>query len=435
MLQFTLTIIFLIGYYLISIEAKTHINKGAIALIMSGLMWSVLMFLGNSGLVPDGSHELLWHEYVLEELLEHTGEVAGILFFLIGAMSIVEVVDHYHGFELVTKLIKTRQLTPFIWISSWVTFFLSAMLDNLTTTIVMVSLLKNLVESKHQRWLLASMMVIAANAGGAWSPIGDVTTTMLWIGGQITPLNIIIKLILPSALCMIIPLLIVGLRKNRRLKTRRATSGIKTAGVSERESKIIFLTGCLGLIFVPVFKSITHLPPYVGITFVMAILWVVVEFLNKKRPIENHHYSFANGIKKIDLQSVFFFLGILLAIGALQVSGALGISADFLEKVLANKYLVAGLSGILSAVVDNVPLVAAFQHMYDYPPDDAFWEGLAFCAGTGGSMLIIGSAAGVAAMGMERITFGWYLRHIAGLALAGYLIGLISYYLLNQIII
>lgn len=434
MLQLVLIVLFVVGYVLISLEVRTGINKGAVALIMSALMWTTLIVMGAAGAFPEAgsSHEVF--EFILEKLKEHTGEVSGILFFLIGAMTIVEVVDHYHGFRLITDAIHTQKLNAFIWISSWVTFFLSAILDNLTTTIVMMSLLKNLVASRQQRWLLASMIVIAANAGGAWSPIGDVTTTMLWIGGQVTPVNIILKLIIPSVICLVVPLALVSLRRNRRL---RLTRGRRSAqdGPPQRERNIMLVAGILGLVFVPVFKSLTHLPPYVGILLSMSVVWVITEYLKRQRTLDSHHYTFESGLRRIDMPSVFFFLGILLAIGALETAGTLDSVAHFLEKNLADKYILSGLVGILSAIVDNVPMVAAFQQMFDYPADDVFWEGLAYAAGTGGSLLIIGSAAGVAAMGVEHITFGWYLRHIAGLALLGYLAGLFSYFLLTQFVI
>jgi Na+/H+ antiporter NhaD/arsenite permease-like protein len=435
MLQLVLTALFLVGYVLISLEVRTGINKGAVALIMSALMWTALMVLGALGAFPEAgaSHEVF--EFVLEKLQEHTGEVSGILFFLIGAMTIVEVVDHYHGFRLITDAIRTQKLNAFIWISSWVTFFLSAVLDNLTTTIVMMSLLKNLVASRQQRWLLASMIVIAANAGGAWSPIGDVTTTMLWIGGQVTPVNIILKLIIPSVICLIVPLGIVSLRRNRRLRLTRGRTRSVQDGPPRREQNIMLVAGILGLVFVPVFKSLTHLPPYIGILLSMSVLWVITEYLKHRRTLDSPHFTFESGLRRIDMPSVFFFLGILLAIGALETAGTLDSIAHFLEKNLADKYVLSGLVGVLSAIVDNVPLVAAFQQMFNYPPDDLFWEGLAYAAGTGGSLLIIGSAAGVAAMGVEHITFGWYLRHIAGLAFMGYIAGLVSYFLLNQFVI
>lgn len=435
MLQVILVVLFVVGYLLISLEVRTGINKGAIALIMSALMWTSLMVMGALGLFPEAGtpHEVF--DFVLEKLKEHTGEVSGILFFLIGAMTIVEVVDHYRGFRLITDSIRTHRLNAFIWLSSGVTFFLSSVLDNLTTTIVMMSLLKNLVASRHQRWLLASMIVIAANAGGAWSPIGDVTTTMLWIGGQVTPLNIILKLFLPSVICLVVPLGLVSLRRNRRLRLNRGRTRSASDGPPRRERNIMLITGILGLVFVPVLKSLTHLPPFVGILLSMSILWVITEILKRKRTLDAHHFTFENGLRRIDMPSVFFFLGILLAIGALETAGSLDSVAVFLEKHLSDKYLLSGLVGVLSAIVDNVPLVAAFQQMFDFPPDHLFWEGLAYAAGTGGSLLIIGSAAGVAAMGVEHITFGWYLRHIAGLAFVGYIAGMATYYVMNQFVI
>ncbi|MCS6980842.1 MAG: sodium:proton antiporter NhaD [Flavobacteriales bacterium] len=436
MFQIILAILFVIGYLLISMEARTHINKGAISLLMSVTLWTSLIFFRH--VEPSGhmSAEEARVEFVIDQLMEHMGDVAGILFFLICAMTIVEVVDHYHGFRIVTDAIKTGKFFSFLWITSGITFFLSSVLDNLTTTIVMVSLVKNLVANRPQRWLVVSMIVVAANAGGAWSPIGDVTTTMLWIGGQVTPSNIILKLFIPSLLCLLLPLMVLTLGRAPHLKLFRhkVISRAQESGLTRRDQNIVFITGCLSLIFVPVFKSLTHLPPYLGIIMSMGILWVVTEILHKSRPGVAERYSFENGLRRIDLPSVFFFLGILLSIGALEAAGSLDLAAHFLEEHLGNKYFLAGIAGLISAIVDNVPMVAAFQHMFEYPVDDLFWEGLAYCAGTGGSLLIIGSAAGVAAMGMEPITFGWYLKNISPLALAGYLAGLLSYFAVNQII-
>jgi Na+/H+ antiporter NhaD/arsenite permease-like protein len=364
-------------------------------------------------------------DWVPTELRHHLSEIAEILFFLMGAMVIVELIDAHRGFSVVTERISTRKQSTLLWLIGLLTFFLSAALDNLTTTIVMISLLRKLIAQQQQRWVYAGVVVIAANAGGAWSPIGDVTTTMLWIGNQITTLGIVKQLILPSLVCLLVPLLWLSLR----LK-----------GEVER-----------ALLFVPVFKTVTHLPPYMGILFGLGVLWVVTELMHHGKDDEQRHpLTVAGVLRRIDTPSILFFLGILLAVSALSTAGHLTAVAGWLRDSLGNVYAINVAIGLLSAVVDNVPLVAGAMKMYPLLPaeavtgpqadwlqhfvqDGTFWEMLAYCAGTGGSCLIIGSAAGVAAMGMEKISFGWYLRHISGLALMGYLAGAGVYIVLHTL--
>lgn len=411
---------FIIGYVLIAIEHYVNINKAAIALLTGVVCW---LFY-----IVDSTHP----HHVSEELLTHLGEISGILFFLLGAMTIVELIDAHNGFDLVTNLITTNKERNLLWIVSLLTFFLSAVLDNLTATIVMVSLVRKLIENDKKRLYFAGMVIIAANAGGAWSPIGDVTTTMLWIGGQITGPVIIKELILPSSMSLLVPLFILSF-KFKGTVARRQKSVETTVEVYKRN--IIFVSGIGMLLFVPVFKTLTHLPPFMGMLFALAVLWIITEVLHKhKEEEEKHNFSVVNALQKIDTPSILFFLGILLSVSALQITGQLSSLAHFLDDKIANTNLIVLSIGLLSAVIDNVPLVAASIGMYDlslFPTDHYFWKFLAYCAGTGGSALIIGSAAGVAAMGIERISFVWYLKHITWLALIGYIAGALVYMGMN----
>lgn len=411
---------FIIGYVLIAIEHYVNINKAAIALLTGVVCWLFYII--------DATNPL----HVSEELLTHLGEISGILFFLLGAMTIVELIDAHNGFDLVTNLITTNKERNLLWIVSLLTFFLSAVLDNLTATIVMVSLVRKLIEDDKKRLYFAGMVIIAANAGGAWSPIGDVTTTMLWIGGQITGPVIIKELILPSSISLLVPLFILSF-KFKGTVARRQKSVETTVEVYKRN--IIFVSGIGMLLFVPVFKTLTHLPPFMGMLFALAVLWIITEVLHKhKEEEEKHNFSVVNALQKIDTPSILFFLGILLSVSALQITGQLSSLAHFLDEKIANTNLIVLSIGLLSAVIDNVPLVAASIGMYDlslFPTDHYFWKFLAYCAGTGGSALIIGSAAGVAAMGIERISFVWYLKHITWLALIGYIAGALVYMGMN----
>ena len=337
-------------------------------------------------------------------------------FFLLGAMAIVELIDAHDGFDVITTRIKTKDQRRLLWIISIVTFFLSSVLDNLTTTIVMVSLLRKLVSDKKTRMFYVSMVVLAANAGGAWTPIGDVTTTMLWIGGQITTGNIMLHLILPSLVCLVVPLIILSFTMKGKIESPEMIENNQTDKTTAFERRLIFGLGIGALVFVPVFKTITHLPPFMGMLFGLAILWIVTEIIQKyKNDADKDVYSVVQALRKADVPSVLFFLGILVAIAALESTHQLADLAHYMDKTIGNINVIVIAIGLLSSVIDNVPLVAAGMGMYDmqtFPTDHYFWSFLAYCAGTGGSCLIFGSAAGVAAMGMEKISFIWYLKKI-----------------------
>ena len=411
--------IFILGYIAIAFEHSIKINKTATALLTGVLCWTVYIVMGENKL------------FISAQLTEHLGELSGILFFLMGAMTIVELIDAHGGFDIITSRITTTDKRKLLWIICIITFFLSSVLDNLTTAIVMVSLLRKLIDDKENRLLFIGMVIIAANAGGAWSPIGDVTTTMLWIGGQITPLKIMIKLLIPSLLCLIVPLIIVSFKlKGNICKPVLAVDKIGLS-LSKGERNIIFFTGIGGLIFVPVFKTITHLPPFMGVLFALGILWVITEIIHRQKEIEDKDaLSVVQALRKIDVPSILFFLGILIAIAALQSTGQLASLAQLMNEKIGNLNIIVPAIGLLSAIIDNVPLIAASMGMYDinmYPADSYIWHFLAYCAGTGGSILIIGSAAGVAAMGMEKINFIWYLKKIAWLAAIGYFAGALWY--------
>jgi len=375
---------------------------------------------------------------VIHELSNHLTSVSEIVFFLLGAMTIVEIVDSHDGFQLITDRIRTEKKWRLIWLISIIAFFLSAVLDNLTTTIVMVTILNKLVKEKQTKWLLLGLVVIAANAGGAWSPIGDVTTTMLWIGHQITPINIIKQTFLPSLICMIIPTIIVSymIKGTIKLKTDSLTN--TNFNKSNFERNLFFFVGVGGLLFVPVFKMLTHLPPYMGMLLSLGILWTLTEIIHaRKSDDEKGLLSVSHALRKIDTPSILFFFGILMAIASLEAINVLPELAHQLNNALGSLENVAIGIGFLSAVFDNVPLVAALQGMYSldvYPTDHYFWELLSFCAGTGGSCLIIGSAAGVAVMGMEKIDFFWYLKRISWVAAIGYLAGVLFFILQHAIL-
>ncbi|MGZ4090809.1 MAG: sodium:proton antiporter NhaD, partial [Bacteroidia bacterium] len=368
---------------------------------------------------------------VSEQLMEHLGEIAGILFFLLGAMTVVELIDAHDGFYIITNAIKTTNKRKLLWIIGLIAFFLSAILDNLTTTILMVSLLRTLIKNKEDRWFFLGVVIIAANAGGAWSPIGDVTTTMLWIGGQITSQEIILKLFIPSLVCLIVPLVFISFKMKGNIENKIEDVIVKSAPVDKRRRNIIFFTGVGILLLIPLFKNFTHLPPFMGMLLGLGIVWIVSEILHKDEDTADKDVlSVVYALRKIDTPSILFFLGILIAISCLESSGILPQFAEFLSKSLGNEKLVVTVIGLCSAVVDNVPLVAASIGMYDlnqYPTDHNFWHFLAYSTGTGGSALIIGSAAGVAVMGMENITFSWYLKKISLWALLGFFSGALAF--------
>jgi Na+/H+ antiporter NhaD/arsenite permease-like protein len=417
-----LLVVFIIGYTAIALENKLSINKAATALITGVVCWTIYIAWS-----PD--------KHVVEEQLTlHLGELSGILFFLLSAMTIVELIDAHDGFNIITDRINQTSQRKLICIIAFITFFLSALLDNLTTTIVMVSLIRKLINDQKQRLYFSCIIIIAANAGGAWSPIGDVTTTMLWIGGQITSVNLIINLILPSIVCLLIPLVILSTRiKGDITRPEVENNAFRIVTLPLHQQKIVFFSGMLMLVLVPVFKTVTHLPPYMGILIGLGVLWVITEIMHeKKAEPEKQQLSVSQALQKVDSPTILFFLGILLNITALQSSGMLATLAGWVNDKIGSEHIIALCFGILSSVVDNVPLVAAGQGMYSleqYPTDLSFWIFLAYTAGTGGSALIIGSAAGVAAMGMEKIDFFQYLKKITLIALAGYFAGALIYML------
>ncbi len=424
--------VFVVGYFAIALEHPLHINKAASAIFTGALVWTVLM-LGHDSIFGAGTHDA---EYLTEALRHHLGEIAEILFFLLGAMTIVELVDVHGGFRVITDRITTQKKTTLLWIIGIITFFLSAALDNLTTTIVICALLRKLIKDKETLWTFAGMVIISANAGGAWSPIGDVTTIMLWIGQQVTAANIVVKLIVPSLVCMLLPLLWMSrtMKGSVERPEVKRESGHHSTKITGRERNLVFGLGVGALLFVPIFKTITHLPPYVGIMFGLGVLWIVTEILHARHKGDDRGDLLVTAVlRRIDMPSVLFFLGILVAVGGLQVAGHLTLLAGWLDNNLNSLYTVNAVIGVLSSIVDNVPLVAAAMGMYpmtQYPQDHIFWELLALCAGTGGSMLIIGSAAGVAAMGILRIDFIWYLRKMLVPALIGYVGGIITFWLM-----
>lgn len=423
MITTAIIFIFVIGYVAIALEHPLKLNKAASALITGVVCWTIYMLQSES------SHE------VGEELLHHLGEISSILFFLLGAMTIVELIDSHNGFDIITQKISTSSKQKLLLLVTLITFLLSALLDNLTTAIVMTSLCTKLLREKEDRLWFAGMIVIAANAGGAWSPLGDVTTTMLWIGGQITALNIMKQLILPSIVVCIVPAMIVSFRyRGKKIVTMPVT---ESTSLEKKEGKVILLAGIGFLVFVPVFKTLTHLPPFMGMLLALGFMWVITTFLHKSKDAEHAaRYTVARALQKVDTPSILFFLGILLAVSALQSYGILKDLATFLSGTLKNDYLIGIALGLLSAVVDNVPLVAASQGMYDlktYPTDHFFWEFLALTTGTGGSALIIGTAAGVAVMGIEQINFMWYLKKIGWLALLGFVAGILVFILQMQL--
>ncbi len=416
-----LVVIFVIAYAAIALEHPLKVNKSASALLAAGLLWTIYAVAGGD------SHATVHN---LQESLVGTAQ---IVFFLMGAMTIVEVVDAHNGFYVITSRIKTTSLSSLLWLVGFVSFFLSSILDNLTTTIVMISLMKKLLDRHEDRLFFAGIIVIAANAGGAWTPIGDVTTTMLWIGGQITTLNIMTGVFLPSLACLLVPLAITSFVL-RGKEVIAPTFVERRAGYETTpfEQNFMFCMGVGTLVAVPIFKSITHLPPFMGILFGLGILWLVGEILHRNKEDDEfkEHLSLVNALKRIDMSCIVFFIGILLAVATLEHTHILGNLAAWLNKTVGREDVIVTLIGLASAVVDNVPLVAASMGMYDmatYPTDSFLWEFMAYCAGTGGSILIIGSAAGVAAMGLEKIHFFWYARKIGILAAIGYFSGIFIY--------
>jgi Na+/H+ antiporter NhaD/arsenite permease-like protein len=412
----TITIIFLLGYCAIVFEEHTKINKTASALVTGVLCWTVYAIgIGNPELVEN-------------QLIHNFAEAAQILFFLLGAMTIVEVMDAHDAFDVLVTKIKTRKKVVLLWVIGFVTFFLSSVLDNLTTAIVMVSFLRKLMNDRDDRLFMASIIIIAANAGGAFSPIGDVTTTMLWIGGQVTSLKLMKYVFLPSLVCLVAPLAFVSMKMKGSFEPVSDPSVSDTKlPVSEKHKTLVFFLGIGALIFVPIFKTFTHLPPFMGMLLSLGVMWIVTEIMHSGKDDEDKHlFTAMRALQKIDTPSILFFAGILLAVGTLQTTGILRGIAEWFSQIIGNESVIAIVIGIVSAIVDNVPLVAASMGMYSldqFPQDHLFWHLIAYCAGTGGSLLIIGSAAGVAAMGMEKIEFFWYAKRITFIAALGYFAG------------
>ena len=442
-----LVVVFIIGYLLIALEHPIKIDKSATALLLGMVMW-VLFILGADALpfvvekAAEHGHAGHLSDFVNAEILHHMGEIATTLFFLIGAMTIVELVDVHGGFSIITDRITSRDKKKLLWILAFVTFFMSAILDNLTTSIVMVLLLRKLVSDPNERWLYASMIIIAANAGGAWSPIGDITTIMLWVKGNVSTVSVIAYIILPSLVAMVLPLLLVSGKLKGQLEKVETKTNAQENHVTKKERNMLFYLGVGGLIFVPIFKTITHLPPFIGMLFSLSILWIVTELMYNKKALDpQRQHRLPRILQRIDTPTILFFLGILMAVAVLQSTGILGDMANLLAEKVGNVNVINIVLGFLSSIVDNVPLVAAAQGMYEIIPveqaqalapghwdlnfiqDGAFWLLLTYCAGVGGSMLIIGSAAGVVVMGLEKINFGWYLKNITLIAALGYLAG------------
>lgn len=429
-------IIFVLGYAAIALEHPLKINKSATALLLAAIIWAVYALLG-----PGISSE---------NLIEHLGDTSEILFFLLGAMTIVEIVDKHDGFSIITNKITTTNKRKLLWIIGILTFFMSAVLDNLTTSIVMCALLRKLIADQKTRWFFCGMVILGANAGGAWSPIGDVTTIMLWIGGQITAGKIIMETFIPALVSIVVPLIAISMTMKGDVERPEHVEEGGVYKVSHKQSLLTLIMGVGLLLFVPVFKTITHLPPYLGVLFGLGVMWVTTEIMHRNSPANYSKLSVSTIIQKVDVPSVLFFLGILMAVQCLNEAGHLKLLSQALDENVGNIYAINLIIGVLSSVIDNVPLVAASMGMYPiadaatllsdpslqhFATDGAFWEGLAYCAGTGGSLLIIGSAAGVAVMGMEKIDFIWYLKKISLWALVGYLSGAGVFYLMSRFIL
>ena len=438
-LTILIVIIFCIGYLCIALESLTRVNKAAIALLMCVCCWTLLM-MGPGAYYPEVAANGLLH-HISEVIEHHLGDAAGTLFFLMGAMTIVEIVDSNGGFNFVRDAIKTRSKRKLMWRMVFMTFFLSAILDNLTTSIVMIMVLRKLVQSRGDRLIYAALVVISANSGGAFSPIGDVTTIMLWIKGVITTQGVIMEIFIPSLVSMLVPAFILQYQLKGKFDKSLNLPKAEVSQFTQNQRNIIFWLGVGGLCFVPVFKTLTHLPPFMGILLVLGVLWTVTEIFHYNTAEDDTMAKRVSDLlSKIDLSTIMFFLGILMAVAVLQEVGVLKLMGSMLDSTFeGNHFLVTGIIGVLSSIVDNVPLVAGCMGMYpvaavgDMAVDGIFWQLLAYCAGVGGSMLIIGSAAGVVVMGLEKITFGWYLKKITWVAFVGYLAGMFIYWVERMI--
>lgn len=452
-LAIAIIVIFIIGYLLIALESATKVNKAAVALFMFVVVWTLYMIDPGSFVLLEhpaefgslgGNHDKLI-QYVNEIITNHLGDTGTTLFFLMGAMTIVEVVDQNGGFDWVRKVMHTKSKRGLLWRIAPMTFFLSAILDNMTTSIVMIMILRKLVKDHKDRMVYAALVIIAANAGGAFSPIGDVTTIMLWNKGLITALGVISEILIPSIVALVVPALIMQFMLKGDLDNgdEDEDNVPQTAEqeLGNRQRKVVFWVGVGGLILVPVFKSITHLPPFVGILLVLSVLWIVTELFYRHLHRSSAKKRVVSLIRNIDMSTILFFLGILMAVSCLQEIGALTAMGKGLNVTFnGNHFMVTGIIGVLSSIIDNVPLVAGCMGMYpvqptgDFATDGIFWQLLAYCAGTGGSLLIIGSAAGVVVMGLEKITFGWYMKHASWIAFVGYLAGILCYYVMREFI-
>ena len=443
-LTIAIVVVFVIGYACIALESVTKVNKAAVALLMFVACWALYMVDPASYLPGTAAAEILGKVNSIIEA--HLGSTSTTLFFLMGAMTIVEIVDQNGGFNFVRKALHTESKRALLWKISFMAFFLSAILDNMTTTIVMIMVLRKLVADHNDRLIYASLVVIAANAGGAFSPIGDVTTIMLWNKSLITSAGVIKEIFIPSVIAIVVPAIILQFSLHGKLAAAGGPAvNSESNAFTDRERKVIFFLGVGGLIFVPIFRYLTNLPPFVGILLVLALLWVTTELfyrhLRGKEEKGSMNKRVSNVLSKIDMSTILFFLGILMAVSCLEEVGVLGAVGKWLNQVSGgNHYIVTGTIGVISSIVDNVPLVAGCMGMYplattgDFAVDGIFWQLLAYCAGVGGSMLIIGSAAGVVAMGLEKISFGWYMKHISWIAFLGYIAGIFSYFLLRTFI-
>ena len=440
-LTLAIVVVFIMGYLCIALESLTKVNKAPVALLMCVACWTLFMVNPSEFVLP-GMPELTGNAagilaHVGESLREHLGETAETLFFLMGAMTIVEVVDTNGGFNFVRDSIQTHSKRGLLWRIAFMTFFLSAILDNLTTSIVMIMVLRKLVADKQDRMVYAALVIIAANSGGAFSPIGDVTTIMLWIAGSITTVGVITEILVPSLVSMLVPAFIMQYMLKGKLPAMAASAEDSALAFTRVQRRIIFFLGVGGLMFVPIFRYLTDLPPYMGILLVLGVLWTATEIFHRRMHLGEDSMSarVIALLRKIDMGTILFFLGILMAVGCLAEIGVLTAMGRGLESISGgNHYLVTGIIGVLSSIVDNVPLVAGCMGMYPIAPtgdmavDGIFWQLLAYCAGVGGSMLIIGSAAGVVVMGLEKITFGWYMKRITWVAFVGYLAGILVYW-------
>ena len=445
---YIMIILFVLGYLCIALEHPLKVNKAAFALLLGVTMW-VLYVIAGEGIFDvthfgagfeafKAEHPSSVHPFIdfitTHELIEHLGDIAEILFYLMGAMTVVELIDTYQGFSIITDHIKTTNKVKLLWILGFITFFFSAILDNLTTAIVMVALLRKLLPDKHDRWFFGGVVILAANAGGAWSPIGDVTTIMLWVAGKVSTGAVMLHAFIPSLISMIIPLIVISFFEKGEIDASQRQVETEESCIPTWQRNLIFCLGIMALVFVPIFKILTHLKPYMGIMLGLSVLWIVTEVLHKTNQKQMQHFTISGVLTRIDLPTILFFLGILLAVAGLQSAGHLSMLAAGMDTLFnGNFYLIDTIIGVLSSIVDNVPLVAGVMGMYDFPIDHALWVYLSYCAGTGGSLLIIGSAAGVAVMGMEKIDFVWYLKHITPYALLGYLAGAGVYILMDKL--